>query len=101
MSGTPIPRTKFLLFKPPVSPLYEEKFGGGRNMFTVSMYAERMMSKKIQVGCVIDCTALDLTTFESLPSASNKARKAGTVRYFHDTLEWDDFDIEYHHLLPK
>ena len=100
MSGTPIPRTKFLLFKPPVSPLYEEKFGGGRNMFTVSMYAERMMSKKIQVGCVIDCTALDLTTFESLPSASNKARKAGTVRYFHDTLEWDDFGIEYHHLLP-
>ena len=32
--GTPVPRTPFLLLKAPVSTLYEEKFGGDRNMFT-------------------------------------------------------------------
>jgi len=32
--GTTIPRTPFLLLKAPVSTLYEEKFGGDRNMFT-------------------------------------------------------------------
>ena len=32
--GTPVPRTPFLLLKAPVSTLYQEKFGGDRNMFT-------------------------------------------------------------------
>jgi len=34
LSSTPVPRTPFLLLKAPVSTLYEEKFGGDRNMFT-------------------------------------------------------------------
>lgn len=37
LSSTPIPRTPFLLLKAPVSTLYEEKFGGDRNMFTVGV----------------------------------------------------------------
>jgi len=90
MSSAPVPRTKFLLIKAPASSLYEEKYGGDRNVFTVPMYAARMMAKKIHVGCVVDCTALDLEAFEPLSDTSK-----GTVRYFHDTLEWDDFDIDY------
>ena len=37
LSSTPIPRTPFLLLKAPASTLYEEKFGGDRNMFTVGV----------------------------------------------------------------
>ena len=96
MSSAPIPRTKFLLIKAPASSLYEEKYGGDRNVFTVPMYAARMMAKKIHVGCVVDCTALDLEAFEPLPDTGK-----GTVRYFHDTLEWDDFDIDYKRLNPS
>ena len=73
--------------------LYEERFGGDRNIFTVSMYSGRMMAKGVQVACVIDCTALDLAAFE-IPSDGR------VVRYFHNTNEWDDFDVEYHHLPP-
>ena len=97
MSSASIPRTKFLLIKAPASSLYEQKYGGDRNVFTVPMYAARMMAKKIQVGCVVDCTALDLEAFESIPNTSNK----GTVRYFHDTSEWDDFDIDYKRLISS
>ena len=49
-SSTPVPRTKFLLIKAPASSLYEEKFGGDRNVFTVPMYAARMMAKKDSGG---------------------------------------------------
>lgn len=34
LSASPVPRTPFLLLKAPASTLYEEKFGGDRNMFT-------------------------------------------------------------------
>ena len=88
-SSAPVPRTKFLLIKAPASSLYEEKFGGDRNVFTVPMYAARMMAKKIQVGAAVDCTSLDLHAFE--PLTDDK----GSKRYFHDTSEWDDFDIDY------
>ena len=88
-SSTPVPRTKFLLIKAPASSLYEEKFGGDRNVFTVPMYAARMMAKKIQIGAAVDCTSLDLDAFE--PLTDDK----GPRRYFHDTSEWDDFDVDY------
>jgi len=94
MSAGVIPRTKFLLMKAPASTLYEERFGGDRNMFSVAMYAGRMMAKGVQVGCVIDCTALDLPSFEVPPDGK-------PVRYFHDTNEWDDFDMMYHALDPE
>ena len=92
-SSTPVPRTKFLLIKAPASSLYEEKFGGDRNVFTVPMYAARMMAKKIQVGAAVDCTTLDLDAFEPLNDDK------GSRRYFHDTSEWDDFDIDYKELV--
>lgn len=93
MATGAIPRTKFLLLKAPASTLYEERFGD-RNMFTVAMYGSRMMAKGLQVGCVVDCTALDLLAFEMPPDGK-------PVRYFHDTNDWDDFDMEYHSLLPQ
>jgi len=72
-------------------------------MFSVAMYCSRMMARSIRVGLVIDCTALDLEEFEPLPSA--KATSSSTkfdrrVRYFHNASEWDDYDVEYHRLLP-
>lgn len=94
MSSGAIPRTKFLLLKAPASTLYEERFGGDRNVFNVAMYGGRMMAKGVQVGCVVDCTALDLLAFEVPPDGK-------PVRYFHDTNEWDDFDMEYHTLPPE
>ncbi|KAL7465057.1 hypothetical protein ACHAXS_005388 [Conticribra weissflogii] len=103
LSPTPIPRTPFLLLKAPASTLYEEKFGGDRNMFTVGMYCSRMMARSVRVGCVVDCTALDLEEFEALPPAAAAAAKKGMdkrVRYFHNPSEWDDYDVEYHRLLP-
>jgi len=99
--GTPIPRTPFLLLKAPVSTLYEEKFGGDRNMFTVGMYCGRMMARSIRVGLVIDATALDIEEFEPLPSTTNKANKFDKrIRYFHNSSEWDEYDVEYHRLSP-
>ncbi|KAK1739008.1 mRNA-capping enzyme subunit alpha [Skeletonema marinoi] len=123
LSSTPIPRTPFLLLKAPVSTLYEEKFGGDRNMFTVGMYCTRMMARSIRIGLVVDCTALDLEEFEPLPatkqsnnaassrtsaaaarrngnSNNNSAAKDPRVRYFHNPSEWDDFDVEYHRMMP-
>ena len=67
------------------------------------------MARSIRVGLVIDCTALDLEEFEPLPapkasSSSSTAASASKfdrrVRYFHNPSEWDDFDVEYHRLLP-
>ena len=109
----------------PVSTLYEEKFGGDRNMFTVGMYCTRMMARSIRIGLVVDCTALDLEEFEPLPvttkpsaaatssrtsaaaarrnggnSNNNNAAKDPRVRYFHNPSEWDDYDVEYHRMLP-
>lgn len=94
MSAGAIPRTKFLLLKAPASTLYEERFGGDRNVFTVAMYSARMMAKRVRVGCVVDCTALDLLAFEAPPDGK-------PVRYYHNSSEWDDYDMEYHSLVPE
>jgi len=75
-------------------------------MFTVPMYVSRLMAKKIQLGCVIDCTALDLECFEPLPEKEKKKKGVNnknwgpSVRYFHNASEWDDFDVDYHRLVP-
>lgn len=89
-------------------------------MFTVSMYCTRMMARSIRIGLVVDCTALDLEEFEPLPvtkpnaakSAAVTRRKGGNsnnnnaaakdprVRYFHNPSEWDDYDVEYHRMIP-
>ncbi|KAL7549141.1 hypothetical protein ACHAWF_012410 [Thalassiosira exigua] len=100
LSATPVPRTPFLLLKAPASTLYEEKFGGDRNMFTVAMYCARMAARSIRVGLVVDCTALDLEEFEPLPPSKAKTKFDRRVRYFHNPSEWDDFDVEYRRLSP-
>lgn len=99
-------------------------------MFTVGMYCTRMMARSIRIGLVVDCTALDLEEFEPLPVTTNKPNAATTsrtaaarrnnnggngknnnnnnnaaakdprVRYFHNPSEWDDYDVEYHRMLP-
>ena len=66
------------------------------------------MARSIRVGLVIDCTALDLEEFEPLPvskATNNNASSSSSkfdrrVRYFHNPSEWDDYDVEYHRLLP-
>jgi len=104
LSSVPVPRTLLLLLKAPASTLYEEKFGGDRNMFNVSMYCTRMMARGIRVGLVIDCTSLDLEDFETLPTAALSSSSSTSVdprvRYFHNPSEWDDYDVEYHRLIP-
>ncbi|KAL7537407.1 hypothetical protein ACHAXR_007800 [Thalassiosira sp. AJA248-18] len=109
LSSTAVPRTPFLLLKAPVSTLYEEKFGGDRNMFTVGMFCSRMMARSIRIGLVVDCTALDLEEFEPLPAvaktttttkSTTKTKFDRRVRYFHNPSEWDDYDVEYHRLFP-
>ena len=89
---TVVPRTKFLLLKAPVSTAYEEKYGD-RNVFTVSMYVQRLIAKEISVGLVIDCTALDLRLFDT--------SAIGSTFYFHNSADWDDFGIDYHRLVQK
>ena len=105
----------------PVSTLYEEKFGGDRNMFTVNMYCSRMMARSIRIGLVIDASALDIQEFNILPKQStnaatsrgfktsarrngnsnnNNATKDPRIRYFHNKSDWDDFDVEYHRMIP-
>lgn len=92
-------------------------------MFTVGMYCTRMMARSVRIGLVVDCTALDLTEFEPLPvtkrsntaatsrtsaaaarrsgnNNNNSAAKDPRVRYFHNPSEWDDFDVEYHRMVP-
>jgi len=105
----PIPRTKFVLLKAPVSTLYEEKYLD-RNIFTVSMYASRMTSLGTSVGMVIDCTAFDLHSFAPLPStalsktsssSSSTFSSCSMIRYFHDVTEWQQFDIDYIRLIPS
>ncbi len=88
LSLTPIPKTKFLLLKSPMSTVYEEKYGD-RNVFTVPMYVQRLIAKKsIAVGLAVDCAALDLHCFD--PDS-----KTDTKYYIHNPNEWDDFDIDY------
>eukprot|EP00985_Skeletonema_marinoi_P011481 scaffold5466_cov175-Skeletonema_marinoi.AAC.4 len=81
------------------------------------------MARSIRIGLVVDCTALDLEEFEPLPvtkqsnnaassrtsataarrngnSNNNSAAKDPRVRYFHNPSEWDDFDVEYHRMMP-
>lgn len=94
MSLTAIPRTKFLLLKAPVSTAYEEKYGD-RNVFTVSMYVQRLIAKGVAVGLVIDCTALDLVMFDK---NTNTNSATGSIFYFHNSLEWEDFGIDYYRL---
>jgi hypothetical protein len=88
-------------------------------MFTVNMYCSRMMARGIRIGLVVDCTALDLEDFDPLPDTSKTSTTLGAgnrgktssakkkknpldrrVRYFHNPSEWDDFDVEYHRLMP-
>lgn len=92
-------------------------------MFTVGMYCTRMMARSKRIGLVVDCTALDLTEFEPLPvtkrsttaassrtsaatarrnggNNNNSAAKDPRVRYFHNPSEWDDFDVDYHRMVP-
>ena len=108
MSSRAIPRTKFVLLKSPASTLYEERYGGDLHVFTVSMYCNRMMGKGISVGMAIDCTSLDLHLLDEdiLQQTLSKKEKnefadKPTTRYWHDTNEWDDFDVEYQSINPK
>ena len=94
-----MPRTKFLLCKAPVSTLYEEKYGGDRNIFTADMYYQRMIAKKFAIGLVIDCTSLDLAKFQN--DAIDEKGRNDYIRYFHNTDEWEDFGIDYHRLSPS
>lgn len=105
MATKPIPRTKFLLLKVPVSnTLYEERMPKNKGpfyAFNVPMYCARMTSKKISVGLVIDCTALDSHLLDPELVSSKIKPYNGRVRYWHDTKEWDDFDIDYVRLLEE
>jgi len=59
------------------------------------------MARSIRVGLVIDATALDIEEFEPLPSTTNKTTKFDKrIRYFHNSSEWDEYDVEYHRLSP-
>jgi len=101
LSLSAVPRTKFVLLKVPVSTVYEEKYGD-RNVFTVPMYVQRLIAKGIGVGLVIDCTAIDLDSFDS----ENKRSSGGSDGdgedlghfYFHNIDEWGDFGIDYYKL---
>ena len=93
LSLTRVPRTKFLLLKAPLSTVYEEKYGD-RNVFTVPMYVQRLIAKGIAAGLVIDCASLDLHLFD-------KDTTVGSLFYFHNSAEWDDFGVDYHKLTPK
>lgn len=100
LSLVAVPRTKFLFLKTPLSTVYEEKYGD-RNVFTVSMYVHRLIAKNIDVGLVIDCSALDswcemkdrneLET--TAPSVGNNHDSDGW--YFYNYEDWDDFGIEF------
>ena len=69
--------------------------------YVVGMYCGRMMARSIRVGLVIDATALDIEEFEPLPSTTNKTNKFDKrIRYFHNSSEWDEYDVEYHRLSP-
>ncbi len=83
-----VPRTKFVLLKVPLSTCYEEKFGGDRYVFTVSMYAERCMSQKLNVTCVMDATKLQ-----------QKEEEETKDWYYHNVQEWDDYGMDHHTLL--
>jgi mRNA capping enzyme, catalytic domain. len=101
LSLSAIPRTKFILLKVPMSTVYEEKYGD-RNVFTVPMYVQRLIAKGIAVGLVIDCTAIDLDSFdcENKRNFGQGGREGGDLNhyYFHNVDEWSDFGIDYYKL---
>jgi len=114
LSLVPVPRTKFLFLKSPLSTVYEEKYGD-RNVFTVSMYVQRLIAKSMDVGMVIDCTSLDSQLITSLGSKQdgNDVEKGNNQKddlndqsgnydsnqwYFYNSEEWDDFGIDFQHL---
>ena len=114
LSLVPVPRTKFLFLKSPLSTVYEEKYGD-RNVFTVSMYVQRLIAKSMDLGLVIDCTSLDSQLMASLGSkqGENDTETVGNQDndlkdksgyydsnqwYFYNEDEWDDFGIDYQRL---
>jgi hypothetical protein len=101
LSLSAVPRTKFVLLKVPVSTVYEEKYGD-RNVFTVPMYVQRLIAKGIAVGLVIDCTAIDLDSFDCENKKPPGGGGGGNLNhfYFHNVDEWNDFGIDYYKLLP-
>lgn len=106
MAAKPIPRTKFLIIKAPMSTVYEEKFGGDRFQFQVNMFVQRMTSKNISIGLALDCTSLDLAIFEedmvdAAKTESTKSTTAGSVskivhqKYMHNSNDWEEWDVDY------
>ena len=83
-----VPRTKFVLLKVPLSTCYEEKFGGDRYVFTVSMYADRCVSQKLNVTCVMDATKLQ----------QEEEQEETKNWYYHNVQEWDDYGMDHHTL---
>jgi len=78
-------------------------------MFTVDMYVRRLIAKKVNLGMVIDCTALDLHSFDSTNNGSTNGSTDGSTTtsttdnrwYFHNMDEWEEFGIDYHRLTPS
>ena len=111
MASKAIPRTKFWIMKAPMSTVYEDKFGGDRYQFQVSMFLQRMMSKGVAVEMVIDCSALDIKAFERDVSSDETSKSkslnlyaSGTsnvpVKYMHNINEWKEWDVDYVRLAP-
>jgi mRNA-capping enzyme len=57
-----------------------------------------MIAKKVAIGLVIDCTSLDLAKFQN---DINDKGENDSIRYFHNTEEWEDFGIDYYRLSPS
>jgi len=97
----PIPRTKFLIIKAPMSTVYEEKFGGDRYQFQVNMFVQRMTSKNISIGLALDCTSLDLAVFEeemadnTKKSETDSPKQISHQKYMHNSNDWEEWDVDY------
>lgn len=61
------------------------------NVFTVPMFVQRMIGKNCLISTAIDCTSIDYAAFIGIEDH----HKQHSAYYFHNTEEWDEFDIHY------
>mmetsp|Transcript_1703 Transcript_1703/g.2611 ORF Transcript_1703/g.2611 Transcript_1703/m.2611 type:complete len:140 (+) Transcript_1703:290-709(+) len=55
------------------------------------MFVQRMIGKNCLISTAIDCTSIDYAAF----IGNEDHHKQHSAYYFHNTEEWDEFDIHY------
>jgi hypothetical protein len=91
----------FIATKVPLSTIYERNYRNGeKSNFTVETMQDKLVRKSISAGLVVDAT-FEERCYLFLDCVCRFCVTRGTRRYYHDTNEWEDWDIQFTKLRPN